>query len=159
MLILMKADATPQDLRTVEARVRELGFVPNLIPGATRTAIGITGNEGPLDAQLFANLSGVAEAVAVSRPWKLVSREVKPDDSFVRLPGADGAPAQIGGGHFGVIAGPCAVESREQIHATAVAVKREGHRKRRSRAHRSRELEWRPMARRVKVGDRLTDRG
>ena len=126
MLILMKADATPQDLRTVEARVRELGFVPNLIPGATRTAVGITGNEGPLDAQLFANLSGVAEAVAVSRPWKLVSREVKPDDSFVRLPGADGAPAQIGGGHFGVIAGPCAVESREQIHATAVAVKREG---------------------------------
>jgi 3-deoxy-7-phosphoheptulonate synthase len=126
MLILMKADATPQDLHAVEARVRELGFVPNLIPGATRTAIGITGNEGPLDAQLFANLGGVAEAVAVSRPWKLVSREVKPDDTFVRLPGPDGEPAQIGGGHFGVIAGPCAVESREQIHATAVAVKSGG---------------------------------
>ena len=126
MLILMKADATPQDLSAVEARVRELGFAPNRIPGATRVAIGITGNEGPLDAQLFANLGGVAEAVAVSRPWKLVSREVKPDDTFVRLPGPGGAPAQIGGGHFGIIAGPCAVESREQIHATATAVQAAG---------------------------------
>jgi 3-deoxy-7-phosphoheptulonate synthase len=126
MLILMKADATAQDLRAVEARVRELGFTPNLIPGATRIAVGITGNEGPLDAQLFANLTGVAEAVAVSRPWKLVSREVKPDDTVVSLPGPGGAPAQIGGGHFGVIAGPCAVESREQIQTTAAAVQAAG---------------------------------
>lgn len=126
MLILMKADATPQDLAAVEARIRELGFTPNRIPGATRVAVGITGNEGPLDAQLFANLGGVAEAVAVSRPWKLVSREVKPDDTFVRLPGPDGAHAQIGGGTFGVIAGPCAVESREQIRTTATAVKAAG---------------------------------
>jgi 3-deoxy-7-phosphoheptulonate synthase len=126
MLILMKADATPEDLSAVEVRVRELGFVPNRIPGATRVAIGITGNEGPLDGQLFANLGGVAEAVAVSRPWKLVSREVKPDDTFVRLPGPGGAPSQIGGGHFGIIAGPCAVESREQIHVTAAAVKAAG---------------------------------
>ena len=121
MLILMKADATAQDLRAVEARVRELGFTPNLIPGATRIAIGITGNEGPLDAQLFANLTGVAEAVAVSRPWKLVSREVKPDDTFIEIGGA-----RIGGGRFGVIAGPCAVESREQVDQAATAVKAAG---------------------------------
>ncbi len=126
MLILMKADATPDDLRAVEARVRELGFTANQIPGATRVAIGITGNQGPLDPQLFANLAGVAEAVPVSRPFKLVSREMKPDDTFVRLPGPDGVPSQIGGGYFGVIAGPCAVESREQIHTTATAVRAAG---------------------------------
>jgi 3-deoxy-7-phosphoheptulonate synthase len=126
MLILMKTDVAAADLAAVEARVRELGFTANRIPGATRVAIGITGNDGPLDPQLFANLAGVAEAVPVSRAFKLVSREVKPDDSFVRLPGPDGMPSQIGGGTFGVIAGPCAVESRDQILTTASAVKAAG---------------------------------
>src|SRR6476469_7995847 len=98
MLILMKADATRADLDAVKTRVRELGFTPNEIPGAMRVAIGITGNQGPLDPGLFTNLQGVAEAVAVSRPWKLVSREVKPDTTVVTVPGATGA---FGGGRFG----------------------------------------------------------
>jgi 3-deoxy-7-phosphoheptulonate synthase len=133
MLILMKADATPGDRAAVVDRIRELGFRANEIPGATRVAIGITGNEGPLDPQLFTNLGGVADAIPVSRPFKLVSREVKPDDTSVRIALGNGrraaAPgehrarwAQIGGGTFGVIAGPCAVESREQVQATAGAV-------------------------------------
>jgi len=130
MLILMKADAAPGDRATVVARIRELGFTANEIPGATRVAIGITGNEGPLDPQLFTNLPGVADAVPVSRPFKLVSREVKPDDTSVALPMTSSPPkkgvpeawAQIGGGTFGVIAGPCAVESHEQVKVTARAV-------------------------------------
>ncbi len=110
MLIVMKADATKDDVASVEARIRELGFTPNEMPGSTRLAIGITGNQGPLDPGLFNVMSGVADAVPISQPWKLVSREVKPDDTAIKIGGG-----QFGGGHFGVIAGPCAVESREQI--------------------------------------------
>jgi 3-deoxy-7-phosphoheptulonate synthase len=123
MLIVMKADAVRPDVEAVKARVRELGYTPNEIPGPTRVAIGVTGNEGPLDPGLFAMLAGVAEAVPISRPWKLVSREVKPDDTVVH-PG--GVEAAIGGGRFGVIAGPCAVEGREQLKLAARAVKQAG---------------------------------
>ena len=126
MLIVMKADATREDVQAVMANIRELGFTPNEIPGAMRVAIGITGNQGALDPGLFSNLKGVAEAVPISRPWKLVSREVKPDDTAVTIPGADGTVAQIGGGKFGVIAGPCAVEGREQLGTAARAVKAGG---------------------------------
>jgi 3-deoxy-7-phosphoheptulonate synthase len=118
----MKATASREDVAAVEKKIRDLGFTPNDIPGATRMAIGITGNQGPLDPGMFTVMNGVADAVAVSKPWKLVSREVKPDDTAVRV----GATAQIGGGKFGVIAGPCAVESREQVDAAAVAVKAGG---------------------------------
>jgi len=122
MLIVMKAGATKDEVAAVEKKIRELGFTPNDIPGATRMAIGITGNQGPVDPGLFTVMSGVADAVPVSKPWKLVSREVKPDDTSVRA----GATAQIGGGRFGVIAGPCAVESREQVAQAATAVKAAG---------------------------------
>jgi 3-deoxy-7-phosphoheptulonate synthase len=121
MLILMKADASKEDVAAVEKKVRELGFTPNDIPGATRLAIGITGNQGPVDPGIFTVMSGVADAVPVSKPWKLVSREVKPNDTFVKI-----GDAQIGGGKFGVIAGPCAVESREQVDTAATAVKAAG---------------------------------
>jgi 3-deoxy-7-phosphoheptulonate synthase len=121
MLIVMKADASKDDVAAVEKKIRELGFTPNDIPGATRLAIGVTGNQGPVDAGIFTVMSGVADAVAVSKPWKLVSREVKPDDTVIKI-----GAAQIGGGKFGVIAGPCAVESREQLDAAATAVKHAG---------------------------------
>ncbi|MDB4983217.1 MAG: phospho-2-dehydro-3-deoxyheptonate aldolase [Myxococcales bacterium] len=121
MLILMKAGASKDEVAAVEKKIRELGFTPNNIPGATRLAIGITGNQGAVDGGIFTIMSGVADAVPVSKPWKLVSREVKPDDTFVKI-----GDAQIGGGRFGVIAGPCAVESKEQIDETAVAVKAAG---------------------------------
>ena len=121
MLIVMKAGATRDEVAAVEARIRELGFTPNEVPGSTRLAIGITGNQGPLDPGSFNVMSGVAEAVPISRPWKLVSREVKPDDTAIKIGGG-----QFGGGRFGVIAGPCAVESREQLQAAAAAVKSAG---------------------------------
>lgn len=122
----MKADASADDVAGVVRRIRELGFSAHEIPGASRVAIGITGNEGPLDAQLFVNLPGVADAVPVSRPWKLVSRETKPESTVIRLAGPGGRTAQIGGGTFGVIAGPCAVESAPQLEATARAVASSG---------------------------------
>jgi 3-deoxy-7-phosphoheptulonate synthase len=121
MLIVMKAGATRDEVAAVESRIRELGFTPNEVPGSTRLAIGITGNQGPLDPGLFNVMGGVAEAVPISRPWKLVSREFKPDDTAIKI--GDG---QFGGGKFGIIAGPCAVESREQMQTTAVAVKGAG---------------------------------
>src|SRR5262245_66471216 len=121
MVILMKADATQGDIDSVCDRIRELGFKPHQIPGSTRTAIGITGNQGAIDPALFARFPSIAEAVAVSRPWKLVSREVKVDDTVISVGGVN-----IGGGTFTVMAGPCAVESREQIMATATAVREAG---------------------------------
>jgi 3-deoxy-7-phosphoheptulonate synthase len=121
MLIVMKAGASKDEVAAVEKKIRDLGFTPNDIPGATRLAIGITGNQGPIEPGLFTVMSGVADAVPVSKPWKLVSREVKPDDTSVKI-----GAAQIGGGRFGVIAGPCAVESREQVDTAATAVKAAG---------------------------------
>ena len=121
MLIVMKAGASRADVAAVEDKIRALGFTPNEIPGSTRLAIGITGNQGPLESGMFTVMPGVADAVAVSKPWKLVSREVKPDDTVIDIGGA-----RIGGGRFGVIAGPCAVESREQVDQAAVAVKAAG---------------------------------
>jgi 3-deoxy-7-phosphoheptulonate synthase len=122
MLILMRPDATPTDVDGVIARIKELGFQAHPIPGAQRTAIGITGNPGALDPVTFADLAGVAEAVPVSKPFKLVSREMKPDATVIEVPVAGGGKACLGGGRFAVIAGPCAVEGREQILATARAV-------------------------------------
>src|SRR5438477_12777654 len=105
MLILMKPDATEADVADVIARIEELGFDGHRIPGATRIAIGITGNQGAIDPAHFARCGGVAEAVPVSKPFKLVSREVKHDDTVITLPSAAGV-AQFGGGRFGVVAGP-----------------------------------------------------
>jgi 3-deoxy-7-phosphoheptulonate synthase len=126
MLILMRKDANPADVDGVCERIKQLGFVPHQIPGSERLAIGVTGNEGAIDPDLFSGCSGIAEAVPVSRAWKLVSREVKPEDTVVTLPGPGGQPAQFGGGAFGIVAGPCAVESHDQLLTTARAVRASG---------------------------------
>lgn len=121
MLIVMRNDATAGQIENVCRRIRELGFTPNQIPGSTRVAIGITGNQGPIDPEQFALYDGIAECVPVSKPYKLVSREVKQEDTIVRVAGH-----AIGGGTLTVIAGPCSVESREQVLATARAVQQAG---------------------------------
>jgi 3-deoxy-7-phosphoheptulonate synthase len=121
MLILMRSGATPEQIEAACQVVRELGFVPHPIPGSTRTAIGITGNKGALEPSLFTRLEGVADAVPVSQPYKLVSREVKPEPTVVEVGGA-----RIGGGTLCVMAGPCSVESREQVLSTARHVKAGG---------------------------------
>jgi 3-deoxy-7-phosphoheptulonate synthase len=91
------------------------------MPGAERTAVGITGNHGPVPTEEFEGLPGVAEAIPVSKPYKLVSREVKPDNTIV-----DVAGVLVGGAELALCAGPCAVESQEQILESARAVKAAG---------------------------------
>ena len=91
------------------------------MPGSQRTAVGITGNNGPVDRAEFEDLPGVAEAIPVSKAYKLVSREVKPDNTVVTVAGVE-----VGGGRLVLCGGPCAVESRDQILEAARAVKAAG---------------------------------
>ncbi len=121
MLILMKAGATQAQIDNVCQAVRDLGFTPHAIPGAIRTAIGVTGNKGPVEPSVFTRLEGVADAVPVSQPYKLVSREVKPEDTVIEVRGV-----KIGGGAVCVMAGPCSVETRDQVLSTANHVKKHG---------------------------------
>ncbi len=121
MLIVMHSRCTPQAVAAVEARVRSLGFTPHAIAGEGRTAIGVTGNSGPIEAEPFLAMEGVADAVRVTQPFKLVSREMKEADTVVMV-----GDVAIGGGTPCVIAGPCSVESREQILRAAHAVKASG---------------------------------
>jgi 3-deoxy-7-phosphoheptulonate synthase len=125
MLIVMKPQATEDDVRGVCAKIESMGYRPHPMPGAQRTAIGITGNPGPLEPAEFESLSGVAEAIPVSKPYKLVSREVKSEDSVIRV-GPPEAAVSIGGRELSIIAGPCAVESREQAFAAAERVSKAG---------------------------------
>lgn len=121
MLIVMSQQATPDQMDRVVRLIETLGFKANLIPGAMRTAIGITGNQGPLDARTFEALPGVQEAIPVSKPFKLVSREWKEEDTVVDVRGT-----KVGGGHLAIMAGPCGVESFEQAVTIAQQVKAAG---------------------------------
>ena len=121
MLVVMKAQAGPAEIARVCERIQALGFKPHIIPGEQRTAIGITGNSGPVDSQEFEHLPGVAEAIRVSKPYKLVSRETKPGNTVVQVHGVP-----VGGDEIVFCGGPCAVESRDQILASARAVKAGG---------------------------------
>lgn len=121
MLIVMKADATDSQVEAVLRVIEQLGFKGHPMPGATRTAIGITGNQGAVDPSHFENLAGVAEAIRVSKPYKLISLDLRPEKTVVRV-----GDATIGGDELGIIAGPCAIESREQAFRIAEAVRRSG---------------------------------
>ena len=117
MLIVMKPDATEAQVEEVLKVIRGLGFKPHPMPGATRTAIGVTGNPGAIDPTHFETLSGVAEAIRVSKPYKLVGRDLKHDDTIVKV-----GDVEIGGSEPAIIAGPCAVESYEQTMEIAELV-------------------------------------
>lgn len=121
MLIVMKTDATEQQIEGVVAVINELGLRAHPMPGATRTAIGITGNQGAVDVSRFENLPGVAEAIRVSKPYKLISLDLRPEKTIVRV-----GDATIGGDELAIIAGPCAIESRAQAFAIAETVRRSG---------------------------------
>ena len=118
MLIVMKLDASKNQIERVKEKISKLGFQPHEIPGAQRVAIGITGNKGKVDAEQFLLLDGVAEAIPVSKPYKLVSREVKTENTIVKIDSHG-----IGSKELTLIAGPCSVESREQVFTTAEAIK------------------------------------
>ena len=121
MLIVMKAGATDAEIEGVVRVVNELGFRAHPLPGATRTAIGVTGNQGAVDPSRFENLPGVAEAIRVSKPYKLISLDLRPEKTVVRV-----GDATVGGDELAIMAGPCAIESRNQAFAIAEAVRRSG---------------------------------
>jgi phospho-2-dehydro-3-deoxyheptonate aldolase len=117
----MKHDATDSQVEAVLRVIEQLGFKGHPMPGATRTAIGITGNQGAVDPSHFENLDGVAEAIRVSKPYKLITLDLRPEKTIVRV-----GDATIGGDELAIIAGPCAIESRAQAFAIAEAVRRSG---------------------------------
>ena len=121
MLIVMKSDSDTQQIERVCEFVRELGLTPHPIPGKLRTAIGITGNKGPVEEQRISALPGVAELIHVTSPYKLTGREMKPENTIVNVDGIE-----IGGKEFVIIAGPCSVETPEQTMETAQAVRKAG---------------------------------
>src|SRR6184192_780447 len=121
MLIVMKADATDAQIAHVCDVITELGFKPHAMPGATRTAIGITGNQGAVDPTRFENLPGVAEVIRVTKPYKLITLDLRPEKTVVRV-----GNATIGESELAIIAGPCAIESHDQAFAVAEAVLQSG---------------------------------
>ncbi len=125
MLVVMQSHATEPQIRAVCERIESLGLKAHPIPGALRTAIGITGNKGALDLGVPESLPGVVECIPVSKPYKLVSRDVKEEDTILRIPTPSG-DVLFGGKHVGLVGGPCAVETEEQCFATAEGVKKTG---------------------------------
>src|SRR5262245_56854358 len=121
MLIVMKPSAAPQEVEAVVNVIQEIGLRPHPMPGATRTAIGITGNQGPIDGRRFENLPGVAEVIRVTKPYILITLDLRPEKTVVRV-----CDATIGGNELAIIAGPCAIESRDQAFAVAEAVQQSG---------------------------------
>jgi 3-deoxy-7-phosphoheptulonate synthase len=115
----MQAHATEEQVRAVCEKIESLGYRAHSIPGAQRTAIGITGNQGEVQAGTLDELPGVQEVIRVSKPYKLVSRDIKAENTVIPFPGTN---ATIGGKNFAIIAGPCAIESREQAMAVAERV-------------------------------------
>jgi 3-deoxy-7-phosphoheptulonate synthase len=122
MLVVMQNDATPTQIDHVMDRVRAQGYRPEPVPGAQRTAICVLGNQGPVDPAVFESLPGVKQCIPVTRPYKLVSRETRPEDTVIEVNGAT-----FGGNRqFAIIAGPCSVESRDQLFRTAEALASRG---------------------------------
>jgi 3-deoxy-7-phosphoheptulonate synthase len=114
MLVVMQADATPEQVARVLEAISEINLTPHPLPGSTRTAIGITGNTGAVDNRILEVLPGVKECIRVTRPYKLASREMHREDSVITLP-----QATIGPNTFTMIAGPCSVENEAMVMKTA----------------------------------------
>src|SRR6202034_2235949 len=123
MLVVMQAQATEEQVRAVCQKIEKLGYRAHSMPGAQRTAIGITGNKGEVEQGTLEEMPGVQEVIKVSKPYKLVSRDVKQDNTIIRFPGTD---ATIGGPGLAIVAGPCAIENRDQAFTVAERVARAG---------------------------------
>jgi 3-deoxy-7-phosphoheptulonate synthase len=125
MLVVMQSHATEEQVRAVCQRIESLGLKAHPIPGSNRTAIGITGNEGAIDLGVLESLPGVVECIPVSKPYKLVSRDAKEEDTVLRIPTPRG-DVLVGGEHVAMVAGPCAVETEAQCMAIAERVAKAG---------------------------------
>jgi 3-deoxy-7-phosphoheptulonate synthase len=127
MLVVMQSHATQAQIDRVVEAISRMNLTPHPMPGATRTAIGITGNVGAVDPRTLEVLPGVMELIRVTKPYKLASREMHRDDTIVKIPltpnplpqGAREEPVTIGPGTFTIIAGPCSVENEAMIQKTA----------------------------------------
>jgi 3-deoxy-7-phosphoheptulonate synthase len=125
MLVVMQTHATEEQIREVCKRIESLGLKAHAMPGSLRTAIGITGNKGAIDLGILESLPGVVECIPVSKPYKLVSRDTKEEDSILRIPTPSGEVI-VGGDKIALVAGPCAVETEEQCLAIAERLKKSG---------------------------------
>jgi 3-deoxy-7-phosphoheptulonate synthase len=125
MLVVMQSHATEEQVRAVCKRIESLGLKAHPMPGSLRTAIGITGNKGAIDLGILESLPGVIECIPVSKPYKLVSRDTKQEDSIIRIPTPSG-DVIVGGDQIALVAGPCAVETEEQCLAIAERLKKSG---------------------------------
>jgi len=121
MLIVMDKKATPEQVDNAVAAIEKKGYTARPIPGGERVAICVLHNHGPVEAGHFLALPGVKEAIPVTHPYKLVSRELKPEDTVIDVSGV-----AVGNGHLMMIAGPCAIESEEQALTTARLVRKAG---------------------------------
>ena len=122
MIIVMAPDATPEEIEKVENTIRELGYTPHAIVGVERKVIGAVGDERGTDRlQSIETMGGVESVFPILKPYKLASREVKSTNSVIQVGGVS-----IGGPAIAIIAGPCSVESKEQICTTAKLVKSSG---------------------------------
>jgi 3-deoxy-7-phosphoheptulonate synthase len=121
MLVVMRKDATREQIKGVVAAIEARGYKAHPVPGGERTAIGITGNRSAEDLPAFEGLPGVLEVIPVSHAYKLVSREVKAENTVVSIGGV-----RVGGPGLVLVAGPCAVESREQMLTVARLVRESG---------------------------------
>ncbi len=121
MLVVMHSHATPPQIEQVLAAIRRMNLTPHPLPGAQRTAIGITGNISVVDPRSLEVLPGVLELIRVTKPYKLASREMHEADTYVRLP-----QTTIGPGTFTLIAGPCSVENEDMILRTAEFLRSQG---------------------------------
>ncbi|HJZ53450.1 MAG TPA: 3-deoxy-7-phosphoheptulonate synthase, partial [Gemmataceae bacterium] len=114
MLVVMQSDATPEEIARVIESITRMDLTPHPLPGATRTAIGITGNTGAVDARVLEVLPGVKECIRVTKPYKLASREMHHADTVIKLP-----QAEVGPRTFTLVAGPCSVENEPMVMKTA----------------------------------------
>lgn len=121
MLVIMRQGSTAEQCDAVEDAIRRMGFTPLPVPGANRTAICVTGNKGPVDSALLNQLPGVVECIRVTKPYKLVSREVHPEDTVIEV-----GQVKIGGKSPLMIAGPCSVETESRTLAIARRVQEAG---------------------------------
>jgi len=121
MLIVMEAGARQEEIDAVIRHIERMGLKANAIPGAQRTAIGVTGNKGAVGPLALENLPGVKEIIPVSHAYRLVSREARPEDTVVKVGGVD-----VGGNGVVIVGGPCAVETLDQTRTIAEGIKRAG---------------------------------
>src|SRR5437660_8033417 len=121
MIIVLRPDSTAEQIEHVLAHIQELGFKPHLSRGEKRTIIGVIGDEDKLQAEPLSAIPGVEQVLPILKPFKLASREFHAGDTAVQV-----GKVRVGGGHLGMIAGPCAIESAERLDAIAGEVKAAG---------------------------------